>query len=93
MPKYPYPRLVSAATATTPEVIDDQLITRITGQHQVAIEAFAHDRGKLAYNTAIAEGLTSEEAENSGKAAREAARLFIIRSIAAADANPVNPQV
>ena len=84
---------VPAETALTPEAINDQLIARITGQHQVAIDAFAHDRGQLAYNTAMAEGLTSEEAENSGKTAREEARLFIIRSIAAAEANPVNPQV
>ncbi len=69
------------------------MIARITGQHQVAIDAFAHDRGKLAYNTAIAEGLTSEEAETIEKTAREEARLFIIRSIVVTEANPETPRV
>ncbi len=80
-------------TTTTPEDIDDQLIARITGKHQVAIDAFAHDRGQLAYNTAIAEGFTLGEAETSGQAAREEGRLFLTRSIAAAGANSENPQI
>ncbi len=78
---------VPAETALTPDAIDDQLISRITGKHQVAIDAFAHDSGQQAYNKAIAEGLTSEEAETIGKAAREEARLTIIRSIAETEAN------
>jgi hypothetical protein len=66
---------------------------RTYGEHQAAIDAFAHDRGQLAYDTAIAEGFTLVEAEKSGQEAREEGRLFLTRTIAAAGANTENPQV
>jgi hypothetical protein len=66
---------------------------RIYDEHQDAIDAFAHDRGQLAYDKAIAGGFTLGEAETSGQAAREEGRLFLTRTIAAAEANPEDPQV
>ncbi len=83
----------SAETALTPGTINDQLIASITGRHKGAIDAFAHDMGKQAYDKALAEGVTPGEAENIGEAARVEARLLIIRSIVETEATSETPQV
>ena len=83
----------SAETAPTPGAINDQLIGDITGRHKGVIDAFALERGRQAYDKALVEGVTPEEAEHIGEAAREEARLTIIQSIAESEANPGTPPV
>ncbi len=67
------------------------MITDITGRHKGVIDAFALERGRQSYDNALAEGVTPEEAEHIGEAAREEARLTIIQSIAESEANPGTP--
>ncbi len=83
----------SAETALTPGTINDQLIVSITGRHKGVIDAFALERGRQAYDKALAEGITPEEAENIGEAAREEARLIIIQSIVENEAKSGTPRV
>ena len=61
VPQVPLPQIqsgASAETAPTPGTINDQLIADITGRHKGTIDAFALDRGRQAYDHALAEGAT-----------------------------------